>query len=87
MAASINNNRKSPRQLETYSEPIQTSKMRLFANMVDFIQTFTIFEKHSVLGVSQGYKCASDKTKQKLGALLFISQKIRTANSVDFFKF
>ena len=34
----------------------------------------------SILGVSQG-KCASDKTKQKLGALSFISQKSRTTIS------
>ena len=37
----------------------------------------TNFAKHSILHVSQSYKCASDKTKQKLVVLSFISQKIR----------
>ena len=32
-----------------------------------------------IIGVSQGYEYASNKTKQKLGALPFISPKIRTA--------
>ena len=60
--------------------------MELFANIVDCIQPLTIFAKHSVLGVLQG-ECTSDKTKQKLGALSFTSQKIRTAISADFFHF
>ena len=30
-----------------YSRPSQTSKMELFANMVDFIQPFTNFAKYS----------------------------------------
>ena len=55
--------------------------MELFANIVDCIQPLTISAKHSTLRVSQG-KCVSDKTKEKLIALSFISQKIRTA---DFF--
>ena len=46
--------------------------MDLFANILDCIQPLTIFAKHSVLGVSQG-KCASDKNKQKFGALSFTS--------------
>ena len=37
----------------------------------------TNFAIHSILRVSQSYKCASDKTKQKLVVLSFISQKIR----------
>ena len=48
--------------------------MELFANIVDCVQPLTIFAKHSILGISQGYKCASDKTKQKLGSLSFILQ-------------
>ena len=48
--------------------------MELFANIFDYIQPLTIFAKHSILGVSQG-RCASGKTKEKLGALSFISQK------------
>ena len=55
--------------------------MELFANIVDCIQPLTISAKHSTLRVSQG-RCVSDKTKEKLIALSFISQKIRTA---DFF--
>ena len=59
--------------------------MELFANIFGSIQPLTIFAKHSVLDVSQGYKCASSKTKQKHGSLSFISQKIRTVVSADFF--
>ena len=58
--------------------------MELFANIVDRIQPSTFFAKHSTLGVLQG-KCASDKTKQKRGALSFISQKNRTTISAKFF--
>ena len=55
--------------------------MELFANIVDCTQLLTISAKHSILHVSQG-RCVSNKTKEKLIALSFISQKIRTA---DFF--
>ena len=48
--------------------------MELFADIFDYIQPLTIFAKHSILGVSHG-RCASGKTKERLGALLFISQK------------
>ena len=68
------------------SELSQTSTMELFAIIVDCIQPLTIFAKDSILSVSQG-RCASGKTKEKLGALSFISQKIRTAISADFFHF
>ena len=60
--------------------------MELFANIVNCIQLLIIFAKHSILGVSQG-RCASGKTKEKLGALSFISQKIRAAISADFLHF
>ena len=60
--------------------------MELFANIVDCVQLLTIFAKHSILGVSPG-RCASGKTKEKLGALSFISQKIRAAISADFLHF
>ena len=60
--------------------------MKLFAIIVDYIPSLTIFTKHSILVVSQG-RCASGKTKEKLGALSFILQKIRTAISVDFLHF
>ena len=58
--------------------------MERSANIVDSIKLLTIFAKYSILGVSQG---TSDKTKQKLGALSFISQKNRTAISTDFLHF
>ena len=48
--------------------------MELFANIFDYIQPLTIFAKHSILGVSRG-RCVTGKTKEKLGALSFISQK------------
>ena len=40
------------------------------------------FWKHFLVGASKG-KCASGKSKEKLGALLFISEQIRTAISAD----
>ena len=60
--------------------------MELFANIVDCIQPLTVFAKDSILGVSKG-RCDSGKTKEKLGALSFILQKIGTGISVDFFHF
>ena len=47
----------------------------------------TIFEKHFILDVSQGYEYASEKTKQNFGALLFISQNFRTTISANSFHF
>ena len=61
--------------------------MKLFAKIVNCIQPFAVFGKHFIIGVSQGYKNVSNKTKQKLGALSLISQKIRTAISANFFYF
>ena len=62
--------------------------MELSEKIVDCIQTLVIFAKHYfILSVSQGYEIASDKTKQNPAALLFISQKIRTAISANFFHF
>ena len=59
--------------------------MKLFAEIVDCIQLSTIFTKHYILDVSQGYEYASNKTKENPGVLSFISQKIRTAISVNLF--
>ena len=58
--------------------------MELFPKIVDCIQPLTIFAKDFLLGLSQGYKYASDKTKQNPGALSLISQKVRTAISANF---
>ena len=55
--------------------------MEIFANTVD-----CIFAKHSILSVSQG-RCASGKTKEKVGALSFFLQNIRTSISADFLDF
>ena len=52
--------------------------------IVDCIQPLTIFAKHFILGVSQGYEYVSDKTKQNPDALSLISQKIWTAISANF---
>ena len=60
--------------------------MELFTNIVDSIQSLTIYAKHSILGVPQG-RCNSGKSKEKLGALSFISQKIATAISAGFSHF
>ena len=57
------------------------------AKIVDFIQTLTIFAQHFILGVSQGYECASDKAKQNSGALSFISPKFITGIFGNFFHF
>ena len=59
--------------LGTYSEPSETSEMYVFANIVDFMQPLTIFASHFILGVSQGYEFASDKTKQNSSVLSFTS--------------
>ena len=45
------------------------SKMEVSAKIVGCIQPSTIFAKHFILGVSQCYEHASDKTKQNPGAL------------------
>ena len=66
---------------ETYSEPSQISKMKLFANIVDYSQPLTIFAKRSILGISHCYGYASDKTKQKFDGMSFISPKVMTAIS------
>ena len=36
--------------------------MELFAKIVGCTQTLTTFEEHFILGVSQGYEYASEKT-------------------------
>ena len=56
-----------------------------FAKIFGCNQPLAFFAKHFILGVLQGYEYASDKTKQNPGALSFISQKIRTAISANFF--
>ena len=61
--------------------------MELSPKIIDCIQPLTIFAKHFILGVSQGYEYASDKAKQNSGALSLISQKIRTATSANFLHF
>ena len=68
-----------------YSEPSVTSKMELFVKIVYYIQPLTFFTEHFMLFVLKGYEYASDKTKQKSGALSFISQNIRTEISAIFF--
>ena len=59
--------------------------MELFTKIVDCIQPLTIFTKHFMLFFLQGYEYASNKTQQNPGVLSFISQKIRTAISANFF--
>ena len=61
--------------------------MGLSAKIVDSIQPLTIFAKHLILGVSQGYEYASHKAKQNPDALSLVPQKIRTAISANFFHF
>ena len=61
--------------------------MEHLEKIIDCTQPLTIFAKHSILGVSQGFEYASDKTKQNHGVLSLISQKITTGISANFFDF
>ena len=61
--------------------------MKFCAKKVDCVLPLTIFAKHSILGVSQGYECVSDETKKIPDALLFISPENRTAITAEFFHF
>ena len=83
----INCNKKGVWISETYSELSEISKMEFSTNIIDCIHPFTIFAKHFILGVSQGYEYVSDNAKQNPDALSLIPQKIRTAISVNFFHF
>ena len=48
MVASIHNNRKNPQIIRDVYRTSKTSKMELLANIVDCIQPFKIFAKHSM---------------------------------------
>ena len=48
MVASIHNNRKNPQIIRDVFRTSKTSKMEPFANIVDCIQPFKIFAKHSM---------------------------------------
>ena len=61
--------------------------MEFSTKIVDCIHLLTIFPKHLMLGVSQGYEYVSDKAKQNPGALPLIPHKIRIAISANFFHF
>ena len=61
--------------------------MEFSTKIVDCIQPLTIFAKHFILGVSQGYEYVFDKAEQNRGALSLILQKIRTVISANFFHF
>ena len=65
-----------------YSEPCQTSKMNLFAQIVNGIHPFTIFAKSSILEVRLVSECAhclaknvlhndSDNWNQRISAKYF----------------
>ena len=51
--------------------------------LFECIQPLTFFAKHSILGVSKGW-CASGKSKEKLGALLFFFTKMQDCNLCRF---
>ena len=40
---------------EAYSQPCQTSEMERFVKIVNNFQLLTIFAKHSILDISEGY--------------------------------
>ena len=48
MVTSIHNNRKNPQIIRDVFRTSKTSKMELFANIVDCIQPFKTFAKHSM---------------------------------------
>ena len=45
--------------------------MELSAKIVNCILPLTVFAKHFILSVSQGYEYASDKAKQNSGVVTF----------------
>ena len=45
---------------QTHSEPCETSKMELFAKLVNHFQSLNIFPKSSILDIYQGSDYASD---------------------------
>ena len=49
----------------TYSEPNETSKMKLFANIVNSVQLLTIFAKSSILDVRLDSEYATKMSKGK----------------------
>ena len=51
---------------EMYSETCETPKMKLFAKIVDFIPPVTIFAKHFIWLVLQGYEYTLIKLKKIL---------------------
>ena len=55
--------------------------MELPAKIVDCIQPLTIFAKHFILGVSQGYEYTSDTAKQNPGELSLITPKIKQGSA------
>ena len=59
--------------------------MEPFPKIVDCIQPLTIFAKHFIVGVSQGYEYTSDKAKQNWDGLSLIAHKVRTVISGNFF--
>ena len=61
--------------------------MELSSKIVDCIQPLTVFAKHFILCVSQGFEYASDKAKQNPRAFLLIPQKRCTEISANLFHF
>ena len=61
--------------------------MEFSTKTVGCIQPLTIFAKHFISGVTQGYEYVADKAKQNPGALSLIPQKIWAAISASFFHF
>ena len=58
----IDSNRKNTGSSETCSEPSQTSKMNLFAEIFNGIQPLTILANNAILDVLLGSEYASDNT-------------------------
>ena len=75
---------------EAYAEPCRTSKMEVFAKIVDDLKPLTIFTKHYILDVWQGFEYAcvirnkklSESTESIIGDLMVVISILSTNNSM-----
>ena len=90
----VNYYNKGRKSAEAYAAPSQTSKMELFAEIVNGLQQLTDFTKSSILDVWLSSECASEPNVEKTVILnewvskyfanvetsLFAETKLKTAN-------
>ena len=92
------NYKKGRKSAEAYAAPSQTSKMELFAEIVNGLQQLTDFTKSSILDVWLSSECASEPNVEKTVILnewvskyfanvetsLFAETKLKSANYLFF---